>query len=191
MGLMGVVSEGSSLPKFADALEGYIPLFRGTGKRGFSGLKSTEGGVYGDGIYFYTDPLPARSHSTWPGGGVITGYAKPEDLILKGNIAVLKDVNKFLPAGKISLHDTSLPPIEFVKRAEKALSEFTPIVGMMGLSSLYSPEAAQAKQHQDMASQQALEEPTFDPTTLLAGPARWGGGLMNMIGDMVLRYLTK
>lgn len=58
-------------------------------------------------------------------------------------------------------------------------------------ASLYSPGAAQAKQYRNMAEQQALEEPTFDPTTLLAGPARWGGGLMNMIGDAVLRYLTK
>jgi hypothetical protein len=30
------------------------------------------------------------------------------------------------------------------------------------------------------ANTEALQEPTFDPTTLLAGPIRWGGGLANM-----------
>jgi hypothetical protein len=59
----------------------------------------------------------------------------------------------------------------------------------MGAASLYSPEAAQARQMQDMASQQALQEPTFDPTTLLAGPARWGGGLMNMGADALMKLL--
>ena len=62
-------------------------------------------------------------------------------------------------------------------------------VGLMGAASLYSPEAAQARQMQDMAAKQALEEPTFDPTTLLAGPARWGGGLMNMGLDTIMKYI--
>jgi len=34
-----------------------------------------------------------------------------------------------------------------------------------------------------------LREPLVDPTTLMAGPARWGGGLMNMGVDSVMKYL--
>jgi hypothetical protein len=60
-------------------------------------------------------------------------------------------------------------------------------VGLMGAFSLYSPQNAQALQYRNMAEQQSLQEPTFDPTTLLAGPARWGGGLMNMIGDTLFK----
>lgn len=56
---------------------------------------------------------------------------------------------------------------------------------------LYSPEAAQARQYQNMAASQALQEPTFDPTTLLAGPARWGGGLLNMGLDTLMRYMAR
>jgi hypothetical protein len=63
----------------------------------------------------------------------------------------------------------------------------TKMGGAAGLMSLYSPQAAQAQQYRNMAEQQSLQEPTFDPTTLLAGPARWGGGLMNMIGDTLFK----
>ncbi|MFH0822434.1 MAG: hypothetical protein V2B18_06760 [Pseudomonadota bacterium] len=54
-------------------------------------------------------------------------------------------------------------------------------LGLMGAASAISPERANAE---------ALQEPTFDPTTLLAGPTRWGGGLMNMGVDAAMRYFT-
>ncbi len=43
----------------------------------------------------------------------------------------------------------------------------------------------------DRANAEALQEPAFDPTTLLAGPARWGGGLMNMGVDAAMKYFTR
>ncbi len=63
--------------------------------------------------------------------------------------------------------------------------------GVLGAASLYSPQAAQAQQYRTMAESQALQEPTFDPTTLLAGPARLGGGMMNMGMDALMRYFSK
>ena len=160
----------------------YIPLFRGAGKRGFQGLKATEGGVYGDGVYFYTDPLPARSHAT-TGGGVITGYAKPEDVVINGNVAVLKDPTKFIEAGKIPVEDTLVGGNEWAEKTRKALSKVT-LPGLVGVgaASFVSPERANAE---------ALQEPTFDPTSLLAGPSRLGGGMMNMGMDALMRYFTK
>lgn len=62
--------------------------------------------------------------------------------------------------------------------------------GAVGVgASLYSPEAAQARQYQEMAEQQSLQEPFIDPTILLAGPARWGGGIGNMIADMAMKLM--
>jgi hypothetical protein len=111
------------LEKPADITQDLIPLYRGTGKRGFTeGLRVTEGGVYGDGTYFYTEPAPARSHAT-TGGGVITGYVRPEDVEIHGNVAVLKDPSKFMPRGKISVEDTLSTGVEWVDKTEKALAE--------------------------------------------------------------------
>lgn len=103
----------------------YIPIYRGTGQRGFNEVRSTQGGVMGDGVYFYTNPIEARSHATYPGGGVITGYAKPSDLVFSkdGRVAVLKDVSKFDQRGKIPLDETSLTGDAWVDRTKQALSE--------------------------------------------------------------------
>ena len=102
--------------------EGYIPIYRGAGKRGFQELKATEGGVQGSGLYFYTDPMPARSHAT-TGGGVITGYIKPEDAIIKGNVALVKDPSKVILRGKIPVEETTLSGKDWLDRIQKALSE--------------------------------------------------------------------
>src|SRR5574343_1076016 len=152
---------------------GYIPLFRGTGSRGFNELKSTDGGVYGGGVYFYTDPMPARSHATYPGGGVVTGYAKPEDLFIKDNIAVLKDPSKFVFRGKLSLEDTLSTNAEWRRKAENSL------LGLGGISgvSMYSPEVAQARQYQNLASSQALKE-SYSPVDLMIAAATGGAGMM-------------
>lgn len=54
--------------------------------------------------------------------------------------------------------------------------------GALGAASFVSPERANAE---------ALQEPLFDPTILLSGPARLGGGMMNMGIDALMRYFTK
>jgi hypothetical protein len=59
----------------------------------------------------------------------------------------------------------------------------------VGAASLYSPQNAQARQYQRMAEQQSLQEPTFDPTNLVAP-----GGLMGNIGGegigAFMKYLS-
>jgi len=100
---------------------GYIPLYRGTDQSGFRGVKSTKGGVYGDGTYFYTEAEPAKSHATYPGGGVITGFARPEDLQIRGNVAILRDPSKFIARGKIPLEDTTLSGRDWLTRTQRAL----------------------------------------------------------------------
>lgn len=107
---------------------GYIPIYRGTGRRGFQELKSTEGGVYGDGVYFYTEPTPARSHAT-SGGGVITGFVNPKDAIIHGNVVVIKDPSKIIQRGKIPVEDTLSTGAEWAERTKKALSETKPTAG--------------------------------------------------------------
>lgn len=47
--------------------------------------------------------------------------------------------------------------------------------------------AEQLAEQRRREQNETLQEPTFDPTTLLAGPARWGGGLMNMGIDTLMR----
>jgi hypothetical protein len=59
----------------------------------------------------------------------------------------------------------------------------------VGAASLYSPQNAQALQYRNMAEQQSLQEPTFDPTNLIAP-----GGLMGNIGGegigAFIKYLS-
>jgi len=55
-------------------------------------------------------------------------------------------------------------------------------MGVVGGSAFVSPDRANAE---------ALQEPSFDPTILLSGPARLGGGMMNMGIDALMRYFTK
>lgn len=46
------------------------------------------------------------------------------------------------------------------------------------------PDAARAES-------EALQEPVLDPTSLLSGPVRWGGGLLNMGINTISNLLTK
>jgi hypothetical protein len=61
--------------------------------------------------------------------------------------------------------------------------------GLVGAASLYSPQNAQAMQNNRMAQEQALQEPFIDPSILLAGPAKWGGGVGNMFADMAMKLI--
>lgn len=54
--------------------------------------------------------------------------------------------------------------------------------GTLGAASFVSPQRASAE---------SLQEPSFDPAMLLSGPARLGGGMMNMGIDALMRYFTK
>lgn len=56
-----------------------IPVYRGTGERGATGLKATEGGAMGSGVYFYTARQPAESHVTAGKGKLIVGYIDKTD----------------------------------------------------------------------------------------------------------------
>ena len=100
---------------------GYIPIYRGADKTGFNEIRATPDGVYGDGVYFYTEPGPARSHATWPGGGVITAFVRPEDAQIFGNVVVVKDPSKLILRGKIPLEDTSVTGDEWAARTDQAL----------------------------------------------------------------------
>lgn len=55
-----------------------VPVYRGTDEAGAAGLKITEGGTKGDGVYFYTARKPAESHVTG-NGRVIVGYVSRND----------------------------------------------------------------------------------------------------------------
>jgi hypothetical protein len=55
---------------------------------------------------------------------------------------------------------------------------------------LASPQQAQAENWRGYQNKEpALQEPIIDPTTLLAGPARWGGGLMNLVANTGLNAI--
>ena len=167
----------------------YIPLFRGTGKRGLNELKATTGGVRGDGAYFYTEPLPARSHASYPNGGIITGYAKPEDLDIYDNVAVLKDVSKFIPKGKLSLEDTILPKDEYIKKAENALT----LKGATAIAagSTMLPKDALAAKYKQMEKDQALED-AYSPVDMViagaTGGATMGLRAISALADPVVNY---
>lgn len=81
---------------------------------------------------------------------------------------------------------------DFYKQTGKKIPDSTvyalPIVAG---ASLLSPPHSYADQWKNYKNTEpALQEPLIDPTTLLAGPARWGGGLMNMGIDSALKYIT-
>ena len=62
-------------------------------------------------------------------------------------------------------------------------------VGLTTLGAL-QPQQAQAENWRNFKNQEpALQGPILDPTTLLAGPARWGGGLMNLIANTGLNAI--
>ena len=102
-----------------------IPVYRGVDAQGLSGLRITEGGVYGDGVYFYSDPHSAKSHATYPGGGVLTGYVDTDDIRVEvhGKVVLVKDVSAVELRGKIPLDDTLLESREWEDRTQRALNE--------------------------------------------------------------------
>lgn len=96
-------------------------IYRGVDEQGFKEIKVTEGGTFGDGIYFYDNPLPARSHATYPNGGVIVCKVNLEDIsVNKGGVIVVKDVSKIKEIGKISLDET-IDKNEYLEEIEKII----------------------------------------------------------------------
>jgi len=72
LGTLGV-SVNSSREELEVA--GFIAVYRGGGKRGMTAFR-TNPGLLGDEVYFYTDPIAARSYAT-RGGGIATAYVHP------------------------------------------------------------------------------------------------------------------
>lgn len=67
-------------------------------------------------------------------------------------------------------------------------ASLTETISKMGMT---APAGATLQSWRDpqRAEQESLQEPLVDPTTLLAGPARWGGGVANMAFDSLLKLL--
>lgn len=63
-------------------------------------------------------------------------------------------------------------------------------LGAVTLSATLAPQQAQAENWRNYQNKEpALQEPIIDPTTLLAGPARWGGGLANLVANTGLNAI--
>lgn len=64
------------------------------------------------------------------------------------------------------------------------------LVGAGVVGAILAPQQAQAENWRNYQNKEpALQEPIIDPTTLLAGPARWGGGLMNLVANTGLNAI--
>ena len=100
----------------------HIPVYRGTDQAGSQGLKITPGGVYGDGIYFYTNPHKAKNHATWPGGSVMTAYIDTADpnVEIFNDVVVVRDLDSVEIRGQIPLEDTSLSGQDWEDRVARA-----------------------------------------------------------------------
>lgn len=106
---------------------GYIPVYRGASEAGMNNMRPSEDGVYGSGVYFYTDPTEARSYATWPNGGVIVGFVNQRDAEIHGNVLVLKNPKDFVLGGKIPLEETSLEGDKWITRTQVELSKAPPL----------------------------------------------------------------
>lgn len=113
--------------------KGYIPVYRGTGAEGMKRIRPSSEGVAGPGVYFYDDVLQARSYAE-RGGGVITGFVNPDDVVLhhvpstgmfsrSHNVVVLKDPTKLIRRGDLSVEDTLLDSWDLKDLAKSKLDE--------------------------------------------------------------------
>jgi len=64
--------------KFKNFFEGKMLVYRGVGPRGMAGMRPSEGGVHGPGIYFYDNEKDASAYAG-VGGGVIVGEVDTDD----------------------------------------------------------------------------------------------------------------
>jgi hypothetical protein len=160
--------------------------------------------------------VPKDAGNTFNAGDWVTitrDYAKEHgESTLEGDYKIIKKTvsarDLFTEAN--SIHEWGYAPQPYKQLQERAYNEVPPRMrdrwneiqeslstpdlskftlggaGLMGAASLYSPQNAQALQYRNMAEQQALQEPTFDPTNLIAP-----GGLMGNIGGEGISALMK
>jgi hypothetical protein len=72
------------------------------------------------------------------------------------------------------------------------LTDWITKLGLAGgvVGATLTPQPAQTENWRNYKNKEpALQEPIIDPTTLLAGPARWGGGLMNLVANTGLNAI--
>lgn len=105
------------------SVQGMTALYRGTGAAGLQQVQATPGGVYGPGVYFYTEPGPSRSHATWPGGGVLVAYAPTEAVEIFGNVAVVRDASAVTVHARVPLADTTRTGPDWLRRIAEAWNE--------------------------------------------------------------------
>lgn len=109
---------------------GFMPVFRGTNAQGMGEIRPSEGGVGGSGVYFYGDPLNARSYAERE-GGIITGFVHPDDVVIHDipggpfsrahKVIILKDPAKFVRRGDIPTEQTTGGAAKLEKIADAAL----------------------------------------------------------------------
>jgi hypothetical protein len=159
------------------------------------------------GTWYTTTYDDAVNYANWDYQG--TGELGPKRAILAMDVP-LKDAFEYAKVGSRrrvnspkELLDSEIPiemqlPPDIARKArlyegdieEARLGAYLRSLGLlaptMGAASLYSPQNAQALQYRNMAEQQSLQEPTFDPTNLIAP-----GGLMGNIGGEGIGALMK
>jgi len=112
------------------------------------------------------------------GAGIELMVLSPKNIKFKNRFSSIDDVISSQIEQKSQLTD-----IWNKANAKKVL----PAVILAG--SLMTPNSYAEQWKNYKNTEPALQEPLIDPTTLLAGPARWGGGLMNMGIDTALKYI--
>jgi len=145
------------------------------------------------------------------------GLIRPETFTAFGGPNAKGDVSYavFNPDQIKVIPNPSRPPEaggQSILNALENPSALKTIVPMLGTAAALYPQTTQAGQGQSLpetiakmgtsapagavlsswrnpqaAATQSLQEPLFDPTTLMAGPTKYGGGLLNMLTDMFMK----
>jgi GNAT superfamily N-acetyltransferase len=79
-----------------------LNVYRGTGKEGIERQRLSDTGVYGKGLYFYTNPKSAAAYAE-RGGGIMTGYVFTDDpgVEVHGDVVVVRDLDYYNNKGVI------------------------------------------------------------------------------------------
>jgi len=103
-----------------------IKVFRGVDSKGWEGMRPSEEGVYGSGIYFYDNYEQAAAYSS-RGGGVIVGELDSDDpdVLVEDNLVLVKSIESVNILGIID--ETSLSKDEYHNEIKNLIGddEFT------------------------------------------------------------------
>jgi len=106
---------------------GYIRVYRGTSAAGIDAIAPSSNGVYGGGVYFYTDPAAANSYVEM-GGGIVTAYVNPfEGVVIDSipgrnySLVVARDIGAIIRRGTISAEEIENGDIQ--ELAETAIND--------------------------------------------------------------------